>query len=230
MAQYTDGVSQKNKMGGRKMSYSTIDEAVKQLKAGGLIIISDDERRENEGDLLGIGSQMTPQNVNFMITQARGLLCTPISAEIADKLALKPMVEHNTEINATAFTISLDGSHEATGVTTGISAFDRSATIMQLAKSDAKASDFVHPGHSFPLVAAAGGTLERQGHTEAAVDLAKLAGEPAVGAICEIVLPDGHMARQDYLAEMAEKFHLPFITIQELVAYLKDKASSKSLA
>ncbi|MDN6900203.1 3,4-dihydroxy-2-butanone-4-phosphate synthase [Oenococcus sicerae] len=210
------------------MSYSTIEQAVQQLKDGGLIIIADNEGRENEGDLLGVGSKMTPENVNFMITHARGLLCTPISAELAEKLALKPMVENNTEINNTAFTISLDGNHEATGVTTGISAFDRSATIRQLAKTDVKASDFVHPGHSFPLVAVTGGTLQRDGHTEAAVDLAKLAGETAVGAICEIVLPDGHMARQDYLEEMSEKFNLPFITIKQLVAYLKkqtDKAS-----
>ncbi len=130
------------------------------------------------------------------------------------------MVENNTETNGTKFTYSIDGTTEATGVTTGISAYDRSATIMQVASENVKASDFVHPGHSFPLVAENGGVLKRNGHTEAAIDLAILAGEPEVGAICEILLPDGHMARRDYLEQMAIEYELPLVTVKQLQNYL----------
>lgn len=199
---------------------TTIEQAVRHLKNGGLIIMMDDDSRENEGDLIGLGSKMTPQNVNFMITKARGLLCTPVSKDIAKKLSLTQMVTNNTEANGTKFTYSIDGSTEATGVTTGVSAYDRSATIMKIASDDVKASDFVHPGHSFPLVAEEGGVLARDGHTEAAIDLAILAGEPEVGAICEILLPDGHMARRDYLEQMSIEYELPLITVGQLQDYL----------
>lgn len=200
---------------------ATIEEAVMHMKNGGLAVVLDDEDRENEGDLIGLGTKMSPENVNFMITEARGLLCAPISREIADKLGLKQMVEENTESNGTRFTQSIDGAFEVTGVTTGISAFDRSSTILQMTKSDVKARDFVQPGHIFPLVAQEGGVLKRRGHTEAAVDLAILAGAPKVGAICEILLPDGNMARRDALEQFALDYKLPLITIEQLVKYLE---------
>lgn len=203
------------------MKYATIEDALTRLNTGGLIIVSDDEDRENEGDLVGLGATITPESVNFIITHARGLLCAPISKEIADRLNLKPMVENNTEINQTSFYTSLDGSYEATGVTTGVSAFDRTATINKLADQTSSPSDFVHPGHMFPLVANEGGVLARNGHTEAAVDLAKLAGQPPVGAICEIIMPDGRMARKAYLELMSIQYNLPIITIKQLQEYLK---------
>lgn len=205
-----------------RMSYemkSTIEQAVRYLKKGGLIVLLDDERRENEGDVVGLGSKMTPENVNFMVSKAHGLLCAPITRDIADKLSLPQMVENNTESNGTKFTISVDGS-ENLGVTTGVSAYDRSATIRALSKKEVVKSDFVHPGHMFPLVAADGGVLKRDGHTEAAVDLAILAGETPVGAICEILLPDGHMARRDALKQFAIHYELPLITIDQLKQYL----------
>lgn len=205
-----------------RMSYemkSTIEQAVRYLKKGGLIVLLDDERRENEGDVVGLGSKMTPENVNFMVSKAHGLLCAPITRDIADKLSLPQMVENNTESNGTKFTISVDGS-ENLGVTTGVSAYDRSATIRALSKKEVVKSDFVHPGHMFPLVADDGGVLKRDGHTEAAVDLAILAGETPVGAICEILLPDGHMARRDALKQFAIHYELPLITIDQLKQYL----------
>lgn len=205
------------------MKYSTIEDALTRLNNGGLIIVSDDEDRENEGDLVGLGATITPESVNFIITHARGLLCAPISKAIAAKLNLKPMVENNTEVNQTSFYTSLDGSYEATGVTTGVSAFDRTATINKLADPSATANDFVHPGHMFPLVANDEGVLARNGHTEAAVDLAKLAGQPEVGAICEIIMPDGNMARKNYLELMSIQYNLPIITIKQIQEHLRSK-------
>ncbi|ANZ57595.1 3,4-dihydroxy-2-butanone-4-phosphate synthase [Fructilactobacillus lindneri] len=203
------------------MEYSKMEDVITRLKNGGLVIVSDDEDRENEGDLVGLGATITPESVNFIITHARGLLCAPISKAIADQLDLKPMVENNTEINKTSFYTPLDGNYESTGVTTGVSAYDRTATINKLADKDAKPSDFVHPGHMFPLVADDGGVLARNGHTEAAIDLAKLADEPEVGAICEIIMPDGSMARKDYLELMAVKYNLPIITIKQLQEHMR---------
>lgn len=202
-------------------NYSTVEEAMEVLKKGGVIIISDDENRENEGDVLGLAETISQEGLNFMISEAKGLVCTPISIEIAHQLNLKPMVEKNTEMNGTAFTVSIDGANNSTGVTTGISVFDRIATIKKIIDQDAKEQDFVQPGHTFPLIAKLGGVLERNGHTEAAVDLAKLCGMKPAGVICEIIKPDGTMARTDYLFEMAEKFKLPFITIKDLIAYKK---------
>jgi 3,4-dihydroxy-2-butanone 4-phosphate synthase len=203
---------------------ATIEEVVRHLKNGGLAVVSDDENRENEGDLIGLGTKMSPENVNFMITQARGLLCVPVSKDIAEHLHLTQMVGNNTESNGTKFTYSIDGAFEVTGVTTGISAFDRSATIQKITEKDASMNDFVQPGHIFPLVAENGGVLARGGHTEAAVDLAILAGEPKVGAICEIIMPNGQMARMDYLEKFANHFELPLITIEQLADYLKNHA------
>lgn len=205
---------------------TSIEDAVRYMAQGGLAVIVDDENRENEGDLVGIGSKMTPENVNFMVTHARGLLCAPITQSIADRLGLVQMVENNTEVNGTRFTLSIDGSHAATGVTTGVSAFDRSATLQHLADPEAKAEDFVHPGHSFPLVGEDGGVMARDGHTEAAIDLVRLAGETEVGAICEILLEDGHMAREADLRQFAEDFDLPFISIEQLTDYVREHGNS----
>lgn len=199
----------------------TIEQAVRHLKNGGVIVMLDDESRENEGDLVGLGSKMTPENVNFMVTKARGLLCTPVSQKIASRVGLTQMVSNNTETNGTKFTYSVDGAHASTGVTTGVSAYDRSATILKLTDLNSGPADFVHPGHTFPLVAENGGVLKRRGHTEAAIDLAILANEPEVGAICEILLPDGHMARKDYLEQFAIEYELPLITVEQLADYLK---------
>lgn len=204
-----------------KREFDSIERAIEVLKAGGLIIVSDDESRENEGDIVGLAETITPDGLNFMITEARGLVCMPISQEIAKKLELNQMVDNNTESHGTAFTVSIDGEYTKTGVTTGISAFDRAATINKVVEKGATKKDFVQPGHVFPLVAKSRGVLERVGHTEAAVDLAILAGKAAAGVICEIIKPDGNMARQDYLFEMADKFKLPFITIDSLVEYCK---------
>lgn len=198
---------------------TTIEQAVRHMKNGGLVVLLDNDNRENEGDLVGLGAKMSPENVNFMVSKAHGLLCAPVTRKIAEKLDLTQMVKNNTESNGTKFTYSIDGS-EKIGVTTGVSAFDRSATITALAKDKVTKDDFVHPGHMFPLVAEDGGVLRRNGHTEAAVDLALLAGETPVGAICEILLPDGHMARRDYLEQYAIHYELPLITIEQLQHYI----------
>lgn len=203
------------------MTYTKIKTVLKTLKEGGVVIVSDDEKRENEGDLVGLGSKITPESINFIITHAKGLLCTPISEDIAKKLDLHPIVKNNTEINKTEFYTPLDGEYKSTGVTTGVSAYDRSSTINKLADPTNKKEDFVHPGHVFPLVAKKGGTLERNGHTEAAIDLARLAGEPEVGVICEIIMPDGKMARKDYLKLMSIQYNIPFITVKELQQHMK---------
>ncbi|MFC4761207.1 3,4-dihydroxy-2-butanone-4-phosphate synthase [Fructobacillus durionis] len=195
-------------------------DAVEWLKKGGLLIVLDDFDRENEGDLLGLGQYITEDNINFMISKGRGLLCTPITEKLAQKLKLKQMKDHNTESNQTAFTVSIDGEYVKTGVTTGISVSDRTQTIRQLVKTEAMAEDFVQPGHTFPLVAKTGGGLERAGHTEAAIDLAKLAGSAEVGVIIEILMPDGQMARSEYLRQMSIEWNLPMITIADLRKHL----------
>lgn len=203
------------------MTMATVEEAVRVLQAGGLIVLMDDESRENEGDLVGLGAKMTAANVNLMVTAARGLLCAPLAPSVAKRLHLTPMVEQNTEANGTKFTFSVDGAKATTGVTTGVSAFDRARTLQKLADPAATAGDFVHPGHMFPLVAEEAGVLARAGHTEAAVDLAYLAGAMPVGAICEILLPDGHMARLTDLERFATEHALPFLTIEQLKNYLQ---------
>ncbi|HZG71409.1 MAG TPA: bifunctional 3,4-dihydroxy-2-butanone-4-phosphate synthase/GTP cyclohydrolase II [Chondromyces sp.] len=195
--------------------FATVESAIEDLKAGKVIIVVDDEDRENEGDFLGLAEFATPEMINFMAKEGRGLICTPVTEEIADRLGLGMMVEHNTDNNGTAFTVSID--HISTH--TGISAFERSATILEMLNPEAKPADFKRPGHIFPLVAQAGGVLKRAGHTEAAVDLARLAGSQPAGVICEIMKDDGTMARVPDLIEMAEKFDLKLITIQDLIAY-----------
>ncbi len=192
-----------------------VENALKQLKNGGLIIVADDETREAEGDMLGLAQYATTATVNRMITSARGLLCVPIDAEIATRLDFEPMTTKSHDAFGTAFTVSTD--HHST--TTGISAADRAATIRAIADGQSKADDFYHPGHIFPLIAREGGVLNRRGHTEAAVDLAKLAGATPAAYICEVVKKNGLMARRHDLKALAEGLNIPMITIQDITNY-----------
>ncbi|MGK0550880.1 GTP cyclohydrolase II [Enterococcus faecalis] len=199
---------------------SSITEAIKTLKKGGLIIVADDEDRESEGDLVGLAEYVTPEAVNFMIKFGRGLICAPISKTIAQRLSLEEMTTHNTDAFGTAFTISVDHKHTKTG----ISAFDRATSIKALADSNSKANDFLRPGHIFPLIAVDGGTLVRRGHTEAAIDLAKLANSVEAAYICEILKEDGTMARLKDLTHLSEQWGLPLVTIEELVSFLEESS------
>ena len=196
------------------MKFNSIEEAIEDIKNGKMIIVVDDEDRENEGDLVIAAEKATPEAVNFMIKYAKGLLCVPIEEESADKLKLNPMVENNTDNHETAFTVSVDYKD----TTTGISAYERALTINKIAESD-NYSDFRRPGHIFPLIAKKSGVLDRIGHTEASVDLAKLAGLKGCAAICEIIKDDGTMARRDDLFAFAKKHNLKMITIKDLINY-----------
>ena len=198
--------------------FDTVEEAIEAIKQGEMIVIADDESRENEGDLICAAQFATPENVNFMITEAKGVLCAPISPERAKKLGLDYMVKNNTDIKGTAFTQSIDADPKY-GVTTGVSAYDRSVTLKLIAQNTSKVTDFRQPGHIFPLIAKQGGVLERVGHTEASVDLCKLAGLEDAGVCCEIVNADGSMARRDDLRKFADKHNLKFITVAQLIAY-----------
>ena len=198
--------------------FNSIEEAIADFKLGKPVIVADDIDRENEGDLICSGQMVTPEIINFMTKEARGLVCLAISHEIAEKLDLPQMVEQNTEKMKTAFTLSIDAS-EKYGVTTGISAYDRAKTIEVAIAPDAQPSDLRRPGHMFPCVSRRGGVLERIGHTEAVVDLARLAGHVAAGAMCEIMTEGGHMARRDELKEFAQKHDIKFISVADLVAY-----------
>ena len=197
--------------------FDTVEMALDELKKGHLILVTDDEDRENEGDLICAASFATTENVNFMATHAKGLICMPMSAEICRKLQFPQMVMDNTDNHETAFTVSID--HVDT--TTGISAAERSITAMKCVDEDAKPEDFRRPGHMFPLLAKANGVLERNGHTEATVDLMKLAGLKECGLCCEIMRDDGTMMRTPELKEMAQKYNLKFITIRALQEYRK---------
>ncbi len=201
----------------------SIETALDALRRGQLIIVSDDESRENEGDLVMAAEFVTPHAINFMITHARGLICTPITTERAHELGLEPMTLNNTESHGTAFTVSVDGGPED-GVTTGISAYDRAKTIDLVVRGNAP--QLRRPGHIFPLVAKPGGVLEREGHTEAAVDLARLAGCEPVGVIVEIIKPDGTMARFPDLVEFARTHGLVFTTIEKLKNYREQEQSN----
>lgn len=198
-------------------SYNTIDEALDELRAGRIILVTDDDDRENEGDFICAAQFATQENVNFMATYGKGLICMPMSSEYTSKLGLSQMVRNNTDNHCTAFTVSID--HKDT--TTGISAAERSVTAMKCVDDNAKPQDFRRPGHMFPLEAKAGGVLERNGHTEATVDLMRLAGLKQVGLCCEIMADDGTMLRQDGLKELAKKHNIKFITIADLQAYRK---------
>ena len=197
--------------------YNTIEQALEDLRNGKVIMVSDNEDRENEGDLICSAEGATLENVNFMASKAKGLICMPMSSEYIQKLGLHPMVAHNTDNHETAFTESID--HVST--TTGISAQERSITAMKCVDDNSKPSDFRRPGHMFPLEAKKGGVLERNGHTEATVDLLRLAGLKQVGLCCEIMADDGTMMRKDDLIKFAKENNLTFITIKELQAYRK---------
>ena len=198
--------------------FNTVEEALEDLKIGKPVVVVDDEDRENEGDLVLPAQVATYEWLNFIINQARGLMCVPVSVEVAQRLQLDPMTARNTDHHGTAFTISVDA---AEGTTTGISTGDRLKTVLDLADPTKKAEDFLRPGHMFPLIAKKGGVLERRGHTEASVDLAKLCGFEPVGVIMEILNQDGTMARRDDLFEFCEEHNLKIITVDELILYRK---------
>lgn len=201
-----------------------VEEALEDLKQGKAIIVIDDEDRENEGDFIALAEHATPEIINLMATEGRGLICVPVTESLAKKLKVGLMTDDNTDEYGTAFTISVD--HKDT--TTGISAFERSHTILSMIKEDAKPADFKRPGHVFPLIAKDGGVLERSGHTEAAVDLAKLAGSAPAGVICEIMNTDGTMARVPDLIKVAERLKLGILTIKDLIAYQQKLAAEGS--
>ncbi len=196
---------------------NTIEEAIEDIKAGKLIIVVDDEDRENEGDFICAAEKITPEMVNFMATYGRGLICTPILPQRAKELDLNLMVQSNTDMHNTAFTVSIDLLGK--GCTTGISAYDRATGIKAIVNQETKPSDFARPGHIFPLIAKEGGVLRRTGHTEAAVDLARLAGCYPAGVLVEILNEDGTMARLPQLIQMSKKWGVKIISIKDLVAY-----------
>lgn len=198
--------------------YHSVEEAVNALKLGEIIIVVDDEDRENEGDFVALAEHATPEVINFMALHGRGLICTPVHESIAKQLNLHPMVEQNTDAHHTAFTVSID--HVTT--TTGISAFERSTTMLAMLNKDATPEEFARPGHVFPLIAKEGGVLERPGHTEAAIDLAKLAGSEPAGVICEIMNADGSMARVPELKEIQKQHGLKMLTIEALQTFLNN--------
>lgn len=197
--------------------FNTIEEAVKDIKDGKLVIVVDDENRENEGDLIMAAEKVTGEAINFMAKYARGLICMPMEGKMLEKLNISPMVENNTDNHETAFTVSID----YIDTTTGISAFERSMTIKKAIKADSRPEEFRRPGHVFPLRAREGGVLTRIGHTEAAVDLAKIAGFKGAGVICEIMKEDGTMARVPDLMKYAKKHNLKIITVASLIEYRK---------
>ena len=197
--------------------YNTVEEAVAAIKAGKMVLVTDDEDRENEGDLIMAAELCTPEAVNFMAKEARGLICMPAAPEIIDRLQFGQMVQKNTDNHETAFSVSID--HVDT--TTGISAYERAYTMKKCAEPDAKPEDFRRPGHVFPLRAREGGVLVRTGHTETTVDLCKLAGLTPVGICVEIMGDDGYMSRTPDLIKFAQKHNICFITVADLVAYRK---------
>ena len=200
-----------------KFKLNSIESAIKDIRDGKIVIVVDDKNRENEGDFLASADLVTPEIINFMATHGRGLICAPITENISKRLDLNLMVGTNTDPQDTAFTVSID--LKGNGVTTGISASDRAATIRALIDKKTKANQFSKPGHVFPLVAKSGGVLRRTGHTEAAIDLPRLAGLKPAGVIVEIMNKDGSMARVPDLIKVAKKFNLKIISIEDLVAY-----------
>lgn len=198
--------------------FNTVEEALEDIKAGKMVIVADDENRENEGDVICAAELITPETINFMVKECGGLICLSITEQRAKELDLNPMVENNTDPKGTAFTTSIDATPKF-GVTTGISAADRATTVKIVTDERTQASDLSRPGHIFPLIAKEGGVLKRVGHTEAAVDLARLADLKPSGVICEIMKEDGSMARRDDLFEFAKKHDLKFITVAQLIAY-----------
>lgn len=195
---------------------NTIPDIIEDIRMGKMVILCDDESRENEGDLVMAAECITPEAINFMITHARGLVCMPISENLCKKLGFPVMVPDNRGPIVPKFTFSIEA---ATGVSTGVSAFDRAHTIKTATHPDAKPTDFVMPGHVFPIQAEAEGVLARPGHTEAACDLAKLSGFAPIGVICEVLNADGSMARRDALEIFAKQHNLKMATIKDLIAY-----------
>ena len=200
-----------------KIKLNTIEEAIEDIRQGKVIIVVDDEDRENEGDFLAAAEKVTPEMINFMATHGKGLICAPLTEKRCDELELHSMVKNNTDHMETAFTVSVD--LKGHGVTTGISAADRAKTILALVDNKTKPYDLARPGHIFPLTAKHGGVLRRTGHTEAAIDFARLAGFKPAGVIVEIMNNDGSMARLPQLFEVAKKFDLKLVSIEDLVAY-----------
>lgn len=202
-------------------SFSNIPEALDALRAGRIILVTDDPDRENEGDFICAAEFATPENIAFMAVHGRGLICMPMTNALADKLDLPPMVAKNTDNHETAFTVSID--HVETS--TGISAFDRSLTAKKAIEDGARSEDFRRPGHMFPLRAKDAGVLVRNGHTEATVDLCRLAGLAPCGLCCEIMGENGEMLRTPELMKLAEAWSMPFITIKDLQAYIREQAA-----
>ncbi|MBI4538480.1 MAG: bifunctional 3,4-dihydroxy-2-butanone-4-phosphate synthase/GTP cyclohydrolase II [Gemmatimonadetes bacterium] len=204
------------------MPFDRVEDAIADIRDGKMVIVADDEDRENEGDLVCAAVTATPETINFMATHGRGLICVALSQERADQLGLTPMADHSTDPQGTAFTVSVD-AHPRFGVTTGISAYDRAKTVLVLVDPETRPSDLRRPGHVFPLRARPGGVLRRVGQTEAAVDLARLAALYPAGVICEIMNPDGTMARRPQLERFARTHALRFITVAQIVAYRLQK-------
>lgn len=200
-----------------KIKLNTIEEAIEDIRQGKVIIVVDDEDRENEGDFLAAAEMVTPEMINFMATHGRGLICVPLTENRCKELGLHAMVNNNTDPMETAFTVSVD--LRGNGVTTGISASDRAKTVLALTSPNTKPHDLARPGHIFPLIAKQGGVLRRTGHTEAAIDFARLAGYKSAGLIVEIMNEDGTMARLPQLVDVAKKFDLKLVSIEDLVAY-----------
>lgn len=201
----------------------TVEEAIEEIRKGNFVIVVDDEDRENEGDLIIAAEAITPEKINFMETHARGLICAPLTPERCDELDLPMMVTHNTATHSTPFTVSIDLLKN--GVTTGISAYDRAQTILALTRKDTKPEDFGRPGHIFPLRAKEKGVLSRIGHTEAAVDLARMAGLYPAGVLIEIKKEDGEMARLPELKKMADEYNLKLISVADLIKYRLERES-----
>jgi len=202
-----------------EFQFNTIEEAIEDIRAGKMVVMVDDESRENEGDLVIAAEKVTPEAINFMATYARGLICVPLTAERIKALNLEPMVTNNTDPHGTAFTVSVDGYN----TTTGISAFERADTVKVLVDPNSRPEDLRRPGHIFPLKAREGGVLVRAGHTEGAVDLARLAGLQPAGVICEVMKDDGTMARVPDLMQFVQKHDLKIVTIKDLINYRRQK-------
>jgi 3,4-dihydroxy-2-butanone 4-phosphate synthase/GTP cyclohydrolase II len=205
--------------------FASIDDAIRELRAGRMVVVLDDEDRENEGDLTMVAESVTPEAINFMATHGRGLICLAMTGEKLDELKLAPMVPDNTALHGTAFTISIDA--RGLGVTTGISAHDRARTIEAAVDPKSRPQDFARPGHVFPLRARPGGVLERRGQTEAAVDLARLAGRYPAGVICEIVNQDGTMARGPDLIHFCKRHNLIMVSVEDLASYRKEAEGTR---
>lgn len=201
------------------MAFSSVEEAIDAMRDGRMIIVVDDENRENEGDLLVAADRVTPEDVAFMMREGRGLICVALTGERLDTLGIPLMVRQNGDAHSTAFTVAVD---YRSGTSTGISASDRAATVRALVDPAARADDFARPGHMFPLRARQGGVMERPGHTEAAIDLTRLAGLPPGGVICEIANDDGSMARLGDLRAFSAKHAMPIVTIESIIRHLRD--------